>query len=983
MKRDVKFLLSNCRSVILKTESILDMFENCDNDFAILTETWTNEGNQARIEEDFRKGKGLNVLMSSREGKRGGGLAVVFRQNKLSFTKHDFFTGQFEILAVKCKIEVAQKNLFVIATYYPPSMKASDVEKMNELICDEVLKIKLDYKDPFIIIAGDMNKKNCAIFSDDFADIRIIDSPPTRQGERLDLCFSNCKFSGCTAYSPVWSNEGTESDHLSLCYGVCFEGKKFTYESVVTRKVTKRGEDEFCSRIRSEDWEAVTRATTACEKVTELHSIVERYKAVCFPLKKSRIRSDEDPWINDYVRRRIRVRNRIFSMEKRSHRWRTIRDEIRLEMKRLKKAYYEREVDKICNSRDKRSLAYTALKNINNEEKPKVWNITEMCPNRPLEETLEELADFFNNVTNEYESVRLEDIPRTFDRPIYALTADMVEERIRKSKKPNSQVPGDFPPQLLTTLAPEIAGVVTGIFNMIPNEVAWPREWKKEFQTIIPKKKAPESFDQLRNLSCTNFLSKIMESFVVDSIKNEIELSDLQYGGLKGCGTDNFLIELWNNVMEAAENRETVTALMSVDFSKAFNRLDHTACLRKMAEKNASNQTLRLVFSFLSKREMCVRSGQTRSTLRKVRGGSPQGTKLGNLLFCIAVDDICQELAPTGILTPERVGGFEEEEEAFPEQYSPRVTSTPVRNFNDSFNPNPFGLRRKINVINDTASFNLLPEEDYLERDTWEIGYIDDINICETISVSESTLHLTVNKAVRRIRAKGCERKYAVIKENGEALRLKLNPAKTQLICFSGNRFCETICYASIENRMQESMRNLKILGFCFNGELNVECQVKSLVKKFNSSVWSLVHLKKNLLDSETLIRVYKSMIRPIVEYSSNVYHAMLTREHANMIERCQRKAMKIVYGFEISYAEALEKAGLPTLEERRVSLFMKFCLRMSENERFKKKWLPTRSTGEEEMLLRKRKCYLEFQARTKRLFDSPIFLMRRVLNSL
>ena len=540
MQENIKFLLSNCRSVILKTDSVLDMFENCCIDFAILTETWTNEKNQTYIKEDFQKGKGLEIILSSRERKRGGGLAIVYKKDKLSFKRHECFSGGFEILIVKCKVEVTKKALFVIATYYPPNMKVGEVRDMNEIICDEILKIKMENEDPFIMIAGDMNKKNCDVFVTDFPDIKLIDSPPTRRNEKLDLCFSNCNINKCDRVSPVWSNDGPESDHCSLCFNICFEGPKFTYETKISRKITKVGEQRFCQMIREETWESVFAAEKIGEKVTELHRLVEKYKDMCFPFKKSRIRSDEDPWISDHIRRMIKQRNRAFFRVGRTQPWKDLRDNVRLQMEQAKCAYYDREVEKICNSKDKRSLAYTALKNINCAEKAKSWKVQDMCREEDEQSILERLADFFNGVTCDYKGAVREDLIQTYDRPLYNLTVDMVEKRILSAKKPNSQVPGDFPPQLLTELASSIAGVMTDIFNRFPKDMIWPEEWRKEFQTVIPKKSPPENFDQLRNLSCTNFLSKIMESFVIDSIKSEISLSDLQYGGLKGCGTDNF-----------------------------------------------------------------------------------------------------------------------------------------------------------------------------------------------------------------------------------------------------------------------------------------------------------------------------------------------------------------------------------------------------------------------------------------------------------
>ena len=95
---------------------------------------------------------------------------------------------------------------------------------------------------------------------------------------------------------------------------------------------------------------------------------------------------------------------------------------------------------------------------------------------------------------------------------------------------------------------------------------------KRIYQTIIPKRPSPTSLSETRNLSGTNFISKVLESFVIDSIEFEVELSDLQYGK-KEMGTDNFIAEVWNNILESLEEKESAVAIMSMDFSKAFNRL--------------------------------------------------------------------------------------------------------------------------------------------------------------------------------------------------------------------------------------------------------------------------------------------------------------------------------------------------------------------------------------------------------------------------
>ena len=69
--------------------------------------------------------------------------------------------------------------------------------------------------------------------------------------------------------------------------------------------------------------------------------------------------------------------------------------------------------------------------------------------------------------------------------------------------------------------------------------------------------------------------------------------------------------------------------LISVDFEKAFNRMDHLQCLYALNDLGAS---------FLSGRLISVKVRDSYSKLRTVPGGSPQGSILGNFLFCATTD---------------------------------------------------------------------------------------------------------------------------------------------------------------------------------------------------------------------------------------------------------------------------------------------------------------------------------------------------------
>ena len=223
-----------------------------------------------------------------------------------------------------------------------------------------------------------------------------------------------------------------------------------------------------------------------------------------------------------------------------------------------------------------------------------------MNPNITEEEVLEELVEFYNKISVEFVPLEISDKPNTYDVDMPVISEHQISVMIRKMKKSKSMVPGDIPPCLINSVAKACAGPLTSIFNAMPM-TGWPSLWGKEYQTIIPKKPSPDSANDCRNLACTNYFSKVLESFVLESLHNEIEMTEKQFGGIKGSGVNHLLIYMWDRLLEGLEEDHSAATLMVVDFSKAFNRMQHQACLRALAKKGCSRTTLRMIFFFLSK----------------------------------------------------------------------------------------------------------------------------------------------------------------------------------------------------------------------------------------------------------------------------------------------------------------------------------------------------------------------------------------------
>ena len=141
------------------------------------------------------------------------------------------------------------------------------------------------------------------------------------------------------------------------------------------------------------------------------------------------------------------------------------------------------------------------------------------------------------------------------------------------------------------------------------------------------------------------------------------------------------------------------------------------------------------------------------------------------------------------------------------------------------------------------------------------------------------------------------------------------------------------ICTASGEEI--KSGDTLKILGFYFGRRPNADEQVKAITRKFYARLWSLRHLVKSGVPNLDALDLYKCLIRPVLEYSAPAYHSLLASTQSSHLETLQSRAMKIIFGWEVSYETVILKTGLERLDVRREKIVQKFAEKRVKNERF------------------------------------------------
>jgi len=241
------------------------------------------------------------------------------------------------------------------------------------------------------------------------------------------------------------------------------------------------------------------------------------------------------------------------------------------------------------------------------------------------------------------------------------------EYRVAASRRMNPRKaagPDGIPPHVLHLAMRWIGSSLQTLFTACIQLGYHPTAFRKATTIMLPKpgKDDYTNPSSYRPIALLNTLGKLLEAIVAQRMRDLAEvhklLPDTQYGARPGRSTEAALYNITEQI-HTIWNKDSslVASVLSLDVSKAFDRVSHHRLLHNLRKRRCPEILVRWIQSFLSDRRTTIRISDHESPEHAVQVGIPQGSPVSPILYLFYNADlleICQDdrlsTNPTGFV---------------------------------------------------------------------------------------------------------------------------------------------------------------------------------------------------------------------------------------------------------------------------------------------------------------------------------------------
>ena len=963
-----KIYSANGRSIFPKHKDLIEKLQNHRIDIAQISESWqdiTKKEHNDKIDE-LENRFGFKWYSFARKKFRddgtktcGGGTAVMVNQRNFMSSKLDISAPpNVEIIWVKVvpKIKLTVKLFIICGIYSKPNSKTKSA--LNDHIALNYHLLKAKYESIKFFFLGDFNDHKPDIILQLSPQLRQLVHYPTCGRNILDLIITDAHVLYHpplpeAALLPDDPDIGAPSDHLGnlLVPRTIPMKNNRLYKNITVRPITQSQMKAMGNIIVNEKWEHIRSEDDINEKVELFSQTIFKILDEIAPKKRIKIACDDPIWMNTRIKAQIRQRNREYTKFGKSEKYRVLKRKCK---KLCKEAKLNMAEKFIPNLRDKDPKTWmTNIKKLgraNHEKVNETWHFEE--EQKSDNEITEEIANFFANISGHFTPVSRSAIPfiPPPDTPFVSDVNCFPEEhevyKVLKTTKKTSSVPFDLPIPFVKEFLPELSNPIHDIFCKSIASGTFPTRWKTEYVSPLPKVLPPATYEDLRNISLTEFLSKSFERFLLHgtaSVKGLLHyilvFFDPNQFAVPGASCSHALIKLIDFILKNTDNPNKPKAVINLlaDWSKAFNKCNHNIIIRILITMNVPMWLIRIIISYLENRKMILRFRGCSSAPKDMPGGTPQGTLLGVILYILYIN-------PVG----------------FPAEVTNQVSDV---------------VHRYWDILDNIPS--TVQHDEKLPDSLQSIKFMDDATIQESIDLVTNLVKDSNDDLILTKDHTDIQKQIEIIKKLSDEREMSMNADKTFILINNFTHNHQFISHLQIPNSSEKirTKDETKLLGYWLTSDVKPHRHVKHILDIAYKRLWAVTKLKNAGVPDADILHFFNIKIRSVLETNCPVFHSMLTNEDKDDIERIQKIVLKIILGDKYtSYEAACKIFQVESLNTRRTKICLSFALKCSNSKKFQHMFEPNTVNTHE-------KYKVPF-AYTSRYQNSPKIFLTKLLNN-